>query len=411
MLAYIQTLGRFSREVRLFLVSSALMGFCVFGGIYSVLFNLYLLRLGYGPEYIGAANAVGFLSTAVFAMLGVAISNRLGIRRALILGMTLAVLGYALLPLGEALPGRAPDVWILALYMFAHFGLTIYLVSANPFLMAATLPAERSHAFSVQVAVWPLSGFAGSLLGGALPAFFAGLLGHSLDSPVPYRFPLLLAASLLTLAIVALYALREVKIEELPESHEMPANYPLAIMLIMAAVGFLRVVGEGVGRTFFNVYLDDALGVPTVQIGTMLAFAQLLAAPIALFAPYFVRRFGNRNLLGWGTLVMAAAILPLALVPHWLGAGLGLVGILGMSSLVRPAYMMFTQEIVHPRWRTSMSGITTLAVGLSWGTVAFGGGFIIANLGYPMLFLLATGLTGAGALVFTLFARRISDTH
>ena len=54
---YIQAVRLFNRYVRLFLVSATLFGFAVFGGIYPILLNLYLLRLGYGPEFIGLLDA------------------------------------------------------------------------------------------------------------------------------------------------------------------------------------------------------------------------------------------------------------------------------------------------------------------------------------------------------------------
>ena len=51
--AYLRILSGFSRDGRLYLLASALLGLTYWGGIASVLANLYLLRLGYGPEFIG----------------------------------------------------------------------------------------------------------------------------------------------------------------------------------------------------------------------------------------------------------------------------------------------------------------------------------------------------------------------
>ena len=48
-----EALSLFNRDVRLVLFSQALIGFTIFGGVYTVLLNLYLLRLGYGPQMIG----------------------------------------------------------------------------------------------------------------------------------------------------------------------------------------------------------------------------------------------------------------------------------------------------------------------------------------------------------------------
>ena len=49
---YLQKLRMFGLDVRLYLISLALAN-SAFMGIYGVLLNLYILRLGFGPEFIG----------------------------------------------------------------------------------------------------------------------------------------------------------------------------------------------------------------------------------------------------------------------------------------------------------------------------------------------------------------------
>ena len=49
--------------------------------------------------------------------------------------------------------------------------------SAKKPISARPTPSVRSHAFSLRTAFLPLAGFAGSLLGGWLPGFLAGLRG------------------------------------------------------------------------------------------------------------------------------------------------------------------------------------------------------------------------------------------
>src|SRR5438270_13490069 len=51
-LNYIKQFGHFQRNARLYLISNALSG--VTAGILLVLYNLYLLSLGYAADFIGA---------------------------------------------------------------------------------------------------------------------------------------------------------------------------------------------------------------------------------------------------------------------------------------------------------------------------------------------------------------------
>lgn len=399
---YWDTLKYFSRDVRIFLITAVLIGFTVFGGIYSLLLNLYLLRLGYGPEFVGAINATGLLALALLSLPAGSLGGRWGVRRAMILGLSLCVVGYGSLPLAEWIPAAARGGWLIATYTIAHLGLTLYLVNSNPYLMASTTPRERNHVFSVQSALWPMAGFAGSLIGGLLPGIFAAGFGVTLDSPLPYRYPLLIAALLLIPAVGVVLRTREIEATDEMNGSQPRGSMPLATIGLLAMVGFLRVGGEGIGRTFFNVYMDDGLGIATAQIGGLLAAAQLLAVPAALFTPLLAARWGNARVLLWGTAAVALSLLPLALIPHWIAAAAGFISMIALVSVTRPVFIVYTQEAVARPWWSAMSGATTMTVGFSWGVTALGGGFMIASVGYSGLFLTGALLTAAGALLFAL---------
>jgi len=83
MSAYWNILKLFNRNVRYFLMAGAVHGF-VFFGIYSLLLNLYLLRLGYESEFIGLVNGLGPFMLAVFSLPAGTISHRFGSRRVMI---------------------------------------------------------------------------------------------------------------------------------------------------------------------------------------------------------------------------------------------------------------------------------------------------------------------------------------
>ena len=88
---YLRTLRLFNRNVRLYLIVSFVLGLTVWGGIYSVLLNLYLLRLGYDPEFVGLISASGYLGFAVFCLPAGALGGRWGNRRTMIAGLSLAL--------------------------------------------------------------------------------------------------------------------------------------------------------------------------------------------------------------------------------------------------------------------------------------------------------------------------------
>ena len=173
---YLQKLRLFSRNMRLCLIFIAIFGFCYLG-IYLVLLNLYLLRLGYGPEFIGLVYAVSGLVNAVSCLPAGFLGGRWGVRRTIIAGACVGIAGLGLLPLAEFLPQAIQGVWIPVMFSLAGLSRALLFTNLGPFMMNATTPEERDHAFSVYFALVPLGGFAGSLVGGVLPGLFALPLG------------------------------------------------------------------------------------------------------------------------------------------------------------------------------------------------------------------------------------------
>jgi predicted MFS family arabinose efflux permease len=141
------------------------------------------------------------------------------------------------------------------------------------------------------------------------------------------------------------------------------------------------------------------------QIGTLAAAGQLLAVPAALAMPLLAGRWGISRTFALGSLGIALSLMPLAFIPRWGAAGLSYMSLIALASIRRPAYMVFSQEIVPARWRAAMSGATSLAVGLSFSIVSFFGGFIITSFGYPSLYLAGAGVTVAGLLLFWSYFR------
>jgi MFS family permease len=397
--SYLRAWPLFSRNARLYLISAAVFGLTVFGGIYAVLLNLYLLRLGYGPELVGLVNGTGQLAFAVFCLPAGVLGRWCGNRRMLTLGLSMVALGFGLLPLAELGPA-GQTAWLLATHVLGQTGIALYFVNSGPFLMGSTGPAERNHVYAAMAALWPLAGFVGSLVGGLLPGVLAVPLHASLSQPGPYRYSLGIAALLVIPAVWALHNTQEPGAGQphVTVGDRTPAPFMLITMLSLTIL--LRVAGEGAARLFFNVYLDAVLHTTTAHIGVLSAAGQLLATPAALIVPLLAARWGNGHTYLLGTMGMAASLLPLALIPGWGAAGLGYIGLIALASITRPAVAVYQMEIISPDWRAAMSAATTMALGLSWGLVALGGGYMIARLGYRSFFLMGAGLSAAGALFF-----------
>jgi len=403
---YLQTLSRFSRTTRLFLLVSSLTTIS-YVGIYVMLFNLYLLRLGYDLGQIGLINAAAQLGVAAFSIPAGILGRYWGSRRTILVGLTVATVGLALVPLAEFLPRAWQFYWLLFTYIFAWLGGATYVVNSLPFLMGVTNAQERTHVFSVREALGPLSLFAGSLLGGLLPGILATTLGNTLSDPQPYRYALLIAAVIFGLAPLTMLTTsaenskeQSAQVDTASSSIRSSAATPIGLMIFIGVVILLLLTSKHVMDTFFNVYLDVELHLVPLWMGTLTAVAQLLAVPIALLAPFVMARWGKTWTIVGGAVGMALGLLLLLVVPDWMGAGLGLLGVSALFAITMPTFNLVSQELVAPEWRAAMSGVMSMSMGLSRSGTAIGGGFLMNDLGFPTLCLVGAVLTLVGAILF-----------
>src|SRR3954470_17998919 len=105
---------RLTPAVARYFVAVALVGFAIDGGIYAVLLNLLLVRLGYGTEQIGLINAAGTLTFGLACLPAGVIGARWGSRQIMLLGLGLVAAGSLLLPLADMLPPAWRLGWLLA---------------------------------------------------------------------------------------------------------------------------------------------------------------------------------------------------------------------------------------------------------------------------------------------------------
>jgi MFS family permease len=153
----------FQRNARLFLVSNWLNGVAV--GIFTVLYNLYLLALGYNTAFIGwillvatAAGGIAIFPAGIFV-------DWVGGKQALLWGSFGAGIAGA-----AQLIVRQPAA-LLASSAVVGAVAAIFLVVTNPFLANNSREDERAYLFSLNTALTLAAGVVGAVLGGFLPGW------------------------------------------------------------------------------------------------------------------------------------------------------------------------------------------------------------------------------------------------
>ena len=403
--SFFQTYRHLNRDVRLYMLASAIVGFTIFGGIETVILNLYLLRLGYGSKFIGWVNATGALTNTLVALPLGLLGLRVSRRSMMMIGMLLMVSGIGALPFAEFLPGHMVRPWLLVTRGISYLGMGVFQIGGTPFLIGATRPEERNHAYAFHTAIGPLAGLAGGLVGGLLPSVFAGLSHASLSDSSPYRQTLWTAALFLLPGFFLVKATTEALPGQQLRTERRNSSVPMIIFVLIFFSGFLQLAGERVARTYFNVYMDMDFQASPSFIGSFWSMGHCLSVAAALFSPYLSRRWGIVNVSIIGAFGMVASLLLMTWIPHPYAVGLAFVSLIMFAAIRRPAYTVHHQELVSPAWRPTMAGTTSLSAGSSEFTMALLGGYTIASVGFTRLFETGALMTAVGAVVFWLYFR------
>lgn len=189
----------YGREVRLILAVSALVAFAV-DGVFPVIFNLYILRMGYGPEFVGQANSVALVVFSFSSLLAGTLGSRYGTRRIMVTGVTVTMASAWALSLSDMLPATLKPWWIIVMFSFLYLGAAFYYVNSSPALVNALTRAEQPRVISVQSALNNFLAFTGGPIAGFIPVLLVSLLGWSIHDPATYRVPILVAGGLLVAA-------------------------------------------------------------------------------------------------------------------------------------------------------------------------------------------------------------------
>ncbi|GHO87719.1 MFS transporter [Dictyobacter formicarum] len=413
---YIQQFGRFQRNARLYLISNALSGITL--GILQVLYNLYLIALGYHTDFIGLILFVGTIGggLAIFPA-GLCIDRFTG-KSILIWASVLVGIAGA----GQILL-RTPFFLLLSAFMAGIGGAFILVVNA-PFLARNSTPDERSHLFSLNIVLTLIMTVIGEALGGILPIWFRS--SAWLMTPLPpwlhwaltqpplarsYQLALLVAGIIVVPSFIPLFMLRETppaqlerrastaspaaalkaRLSFLSEWRKLPLQMlltsPLAVM-----IGIQILIGTGAGLLlpYFNVYFVQHLGASSALFGAIDAAANTLNALLTLLAPWLVLRIGK----------VAALVIPRVIsLPIMLFIGitssLPLAATLyplrqGLMDMSQGILQVFSMEVVPAHRRGLANSSYQAAYQIMWALGASLGGLLIARVGYLAVFICTT---------------------
>lgn len=394
---YADRLRRFSPNTRLFLLS--VFGVGLASSIFSLFLNIYLLHLGYKQDFIGLMAAIPPLVTAFLSVPAGLLSDTIGHRRALILGVALSGLGA----LGIVIFTQ-PEILVLSIGVLGLGGALLQVVSA-PFMIEESEEHERAHLFSVQFALQTLSGFFGSFVGGALPPLFARTLALTEGTVAVYQWTLGVGVGLVGLSILPLMRMRSMVRENSRARLSWKLKTPTALVFKLILPNMILGLGAGLFIPFMNVFFKLQFNVPDALLGTLFAFGAVGMGVASLTGPPLAQRLGKVRTIVWTQGLSIPFLLMMAFVPVlWISA-LAFVLRYALMPLSAPIYSLFVMEQVAPEDRATVNGWSTMAWNLLFAGSAWLSGQLQVVWGFGPIFIIVCAIYSSSILLqYLLFA-------
>jgi DHA1 family tetracycline resistance protein-like MFS transporter len=364
-------------------------------GIVIPVLPLYAEHFGATALQTGWLVGIFSLAQFFFAPVWGRISDRVGRKPVLLIGLAGTVVGYGLMGLAQSVTAL-----LVARLIAGISGANIS--AAQAYLADISAPAERARAMGLLGAAFGLGFVFGPALGGWAGATFN------------YAAPMYIAAGLAALNIVSVLFL-------LPESHHpSPHSGPrerlfptlfshveTRTFLWCLASYFLVIVGFSIMTTLFALLLSHRFDLDAKKTGYILGGLGVIGVIIqGVLIGGLVRRFGESRLALAGAVGMGAGLAGLA-VSTGVGAMLGATVLIGIgNSLLMPTLSSLASRSAEAAWQGRALGVMQSGGSLArWLGPLIAGVLLsvpLADTAYAFLPLLVSAgilVVAAGAIV------------
>lgn len=376
--------NRLGKQFWIFLAAAVPLNLALF--IFSLLYNLYLLDLGFHEDTLGLVATASTIGSAAGILPAALVARRFGLRNTVLGTLAAAATVMALRALAST---RLPLAGLAFLFGTVF---SVWAVVMAPAIAAAVEEKRRPQAFSIFFAVMFALGIVGYWAGGQLPRLVPSK-----------RIALLVAAAIVTLALIPASRLQSAPAapegERIYPRGPFPQRYLASLAVWSAAVGAFN--------PFANAYFSR-LGYSAGQIGAIFSRAQVPQAAIVLLAPWVFRKAGLVTGIALMMMAAAAALGGLAAQPSGL-APLLFIAYLSFQWMSEPGMNTLLMNHVADRERGGASSLNMLVFFSAQALASFVSGRCLNRFGYAAVLAAATGLALVAAGLFRFLLRRFSE--
>ncbi|HSF80784.1 MAG TPA: MFS transporter [Anaerolineales bacterium] len=391
---YALNVKAFKPNARLYLVNVVIIGVAM--GVFRLLFNFYVLSLGFDEALLGNLITTNNLTALIVALPVGYLADLLGRKRALIIAGVLVSLSIIVMIFWQQEQG------FYAMNILSGFAQSLASVTMAPFLMENSQEKERTYLFSFSSGLQMAMASVGNWIGGYLPSWVSMAQSTSATSSTAYAGSLLIIGLVAGLGVIPLAFMRIAHLEKSERSIFAPLSYAarhpgLLGKLILPML--ITSIGAGLIMPFMNVFFRVVHHQPDPVIGVLFAWGSLAMGIGLLIAPPIAERMGKIQFVVVTQGLSIPFLVLLGFSPlFWLSAAAYYVR-LALMNMSAPVYQTFVMEQVDSSARATVASLVSMSWNFGWafsptvsGWLQVRYGFTPPFLGTLTLYTISTGL-------------------
>ena len=390
----------FSRQTKLFLLSTLLYGFSF--SVWELFFNLYILTLGFNSDMLGLIRSATPLAALVLGLPLGLLSDRIGRRTSMILGL---MVGFT----GMLLQIRLLDpLLIFSFGLVQGAGFMLYRVSQSPFIMSASKEENQAMIFSLNFGLLTVATMIGNLAAGQMPKLLERVFGLAQGSAASYQWVITGGILLATTSLIPIFMLPKNKKVAVQKPTSKPSLRGMVRKLVsrrlvrrLALINLITGFGAAILIPYLNVFLRDKFAIGDQLLGLIFSLSSLLVFLGSLSTPWLVKITKSRIIPTVATQSISILFLfILGFSPVLWAASISLLLRTVLMQMSSPLLENYAMLISSPDEQAAISSIR----GIGWQTGQaigiFISGLVQTRFGFPPLFI-TTGLLYSLAVLLT----------
>ncbi len=399
---YRAKLNCFSRNACLFLGYVFLISLSL--GIYEVIFNLYILRLGFREDFLGLMLSLVSISTGLFAIPAAMFCDRAGRKNTLLLSCLLLLFSFAVLY-------TTTSTFLLVFFSILYgVSSSLKIVTASTFMVENSTSYERMHLFSMYYLLYTIGVMIGNFAGGFLPQTFTSSLKIDPTGPMAYQLSLYASLAAVLISLLPLIFLKNKK-TVLPGKSDLFSTLSSTLrsktIQKLVLVNGLIGMGWGLALPYFNVYFDIVLGASSRQIGFIFSLSQVVMMFTLLLVPILTEWLGKVKVVAMVQLSSIPFLLLFTSTSVLTIAAFGYIMRSAIMNMSNPILSNFNMEVVSEEQRATVNSLIWMSCYTCVGLSTYAGGLMMAHNYYSLPFLLTCVLYVIATVLYYLFFEKM----